>query len=77
MNISEKSRTATFLLAFFLGAFGIHRFYVGKVGSALAMLFLTLSFVGILVTGFWTLIDCITIVSGNFRDAEGKLITNW
>lgn len=77
MNISEKSRLATFLFAFFLGLFGIHRFYVGKVGSAIAMVLLTLSVFGIAVTGVWALIDWITAVSGNFRDADGRVIKTW
>lgn len=29
-NVSNKSRLCAALLAFFLGAFGIHRFYMGK-----------------------------------------------
>ena len=76
-TISEKSRTVAFLFAFFLGGFGIHRFYVGKTGSAIAMLILTLSLVGILVTAFWALIDWILVASGNFKDADGQLIKNW
>ena len=33
--ISRKSRLVAFLLAFFLGMFGAHRFYVGKTGTAI------------------------------------------
>jgi TM2 domain-containing membrane protein YozV len=77
MNISEKSRTATFLFAFFLGTLGIHRFYVGKVGSGIAMLLLTLSILGLFVSGIWALVDWIMVASGSFRDVEGKLIKTW
>lgn len=77
MIVSEKSRTATFILAFFLGTLGIHRFYVGKTGTGITMLLLTLSIIGILVTAFWALIDWIMVVSGSFKDGEGKLITVW
>ena len=41
---STKSRLAAALLAFFLGEFGAHRFYVGKTGSAVVQLVLGLSF---------------------------------
>ena len=41
---SSKSRLAAALLAFFLGEFGAHRFYVGKTGSGFAQLILGLSF---------------------------------
>jgi len=66
--ISEKGFVPTILLCFFLGAFGIHRFYVGKVGTGILML-LTLGGLGI-----WTLVDFIVIVCGNFKDKRGDVI---
>ncbi|MDR2352136.1 MAG: TM2 domain-containing protein, partial [Deltaproteobacteria bacterium] len=39
---SQKSRLAAFLLCFFLGYLGIHRFYVGKIGSGVVMILLTI-----------------------------------
>lgn len=66
--VSEKGFVPTILLCFFLGAFGIHRFYVGKIGTGILML-LTLGGIGI-----WTLVDFIIIVTGSFRDGDGLLI---
>ncbi len=66
--VSDKGFVPTILLCFFLGAFGIHRFYVGKVGTGILML-LTLGGLGI-----WTLIDFIIIVTGGFKDAAGRYI---
>ncbi len=65
---SEKGFVPTILLCFFLGAFGIHRFYVGKIGTGILML-LTLGGLGI-----WTLVDFIIIVCGNFKDKSGLYI---
>lgn len=76
-NISSKSRLAAFLLAFFLGMLGVHRFYVGKTGSGIAQLILTITVIGAFVTGIWVLIDWIMILSGQFKDGQGKLITKW
>ena len=59
------------LLCFFLGVFGAHRFYVGKIGTGVLQL-LTLGGLGI-----WWLIDLIMIVVGNFRDGDGVKITEW
>ena len=41
-DFSPKSRTITSLLAFFLGIFGAHRFYLGKNGTAVGMLALAI-----------------------------------
>lgn len=68
---SPKSRMAAAILAWFLGFLGIHRFYVGKVGTGVAML---LTFGGF---GLWTLIDFILIVVGSFKDIEGRTLSNW
>lgn len=73
-NCANKTGWAALLLAWFLGLFGAHRFYVGKNGSAIAMLILSLTIVGLLVTSIWTLVDMITIICGNFTDAKGKKI---
>lgn len=58
----------TVLLCFFLGALGIHRFYVGKTGSGILQL---LTGGG---CGVWAIIDFIMILTGNFTDADGNPI---
>jgi len=71
MDISEKSRLATTLLAWFLGALGVHRFYLGKIGTGILMLFTG----GAL--GIWWLIDFIMAVAGVMKDKKGLPIKNW
>lgn len=44
----EKSRVAAFLLAFFLGGFGVHKFYLGRVAAGVLYLIF-----------FWTFIPAI------------------
>lgn len=65
---SDKSFVAALLLALFLGVFGAHRFYVGKVGTGILHL-LTLGAFGI-----WTLIDTVLIILGKFTDSGGRLV---
>jgi TM2 domain-containing membrane protein YozV len=62
---SEKGFVPTLLLALFLGALGIHRFFVGKIGTGILQL-LTLGGLGI-----WALIDIIMIAVGAFKDKSG------
>jgi len=69
--MSEKRILPAFLLCFFLGVFGIHRFYVGKIGTGILQL-VTLGGLGI-----WALIDLIMIIVGAFTDSEGNKITEW
>jgi TM2 domain-containing membrane protein YozV len=74
---SPKSRLVTLLLAWFLGPLGGHRFYSGKTGTAIAMLLISFTVVGLLVTAVWAFIDFIMIAAGAFRDREGMLIKSW
>ncbi len=67
---SDKGFVAMILLCFFFGGLGVHRFYAGKIGTGILML-VTLGGLGI-----WTLIDFIVIVTGSFKDNEGRYIKN-
>lgn len=64
----EKKRLVCLLLCLFTGCFGLHRFYVGKIGSGVAQL---LTFGGF---GIWMLIDLVMILLGRFTDNEGNVI---
>ena len=47
----HKSRVAAILLAFFLGGFGVHKFYLGRVGQGILYLLF-----------FWTFIPAILAI---------------
>ncbi len=64
-NPSPKGFVPTVMLCFFLGALGVDRFYVGKIGTGIVQL-LTLGGLGI-----WALVDFIMVVTGNFKDSQG------
>ncbi|NYE18936.1 Ltp family lipoprotein [Microbacterium immunditiarum] len=61
-----KQFIAAWLLSYFLGVFGVDRFYLGKVGTGLLKLF---TFGGF---GIWWLIDLILILAGAARDKDGR-----
>jgi TM2 domain-containing membrane protein YozV len=75
--VSHKKILPAFLLSFFLGVFGAHRFYTGRVASGIVMLLLTLSLFGLIVSAIWNLVDWITILCGAFRDADGRKLVEW
>ncbi len=75
--MSNKSRTATLLLVLFVGIFGIHRMYVGKVASGIFQLLLTMTGFGMIITSVWVVFDFVFIVCGFFRDKQNQYITNW
>ena len=69
VSATDKRILPAFLLCFFLGVLGIHRFYVGKIGTGILQL-ITLGGLGI-----WVAVDFIMIVVGKFTDRNGLLIT--
>lgn len=74
---SSKNRTAALLLAIFLGCFGIHRFYLGKIGTGTVMLLTSFTVVGLWITWIWTLVDIIVIATGGFKDKQGLTVKDW
>ena len=84
-NSEAKSKIAAGLLALFLGSYGVHNFYLGYTGKAVAQLLLTvlgipLSFIFIgfpMVIGssIWAFVEAIMIFSGSInKDAKGNLL---
>jgi len=84
----KKSTGLTYVLWFFLAAFGAHRFYLGKTGSGIAMLllwwigiFTSVIVVGwflLAAAGIWWLVDAFLIPGMVEDDARQKrtLIAN-
>jgi len=65
---SDKSKTTALLLCIFLGGLGVHRFYVGKIGTGIVWL-LTGG-----VFGIGWLVDIIMIAVDKFKDKQGNIL---
>lgn len=80
----QKSKMAAGLLGIFLGAYGVHNFYLGYIGKAVGQLILTvfgwltswifgLGFIFISIAAIWGLIEGIMILTGSAnKDAKGN-----
>lgn len=65
---APKDWLITLLLCLFCGGIGVHRYYVGKIGTGI-LYTLTLG-----IFGIGTLIDLIKIATGKFTDKNGNYI---
>lgn len=85
-NVSTKNRFTTLMLCWFLGFFGVHRLYAGKIGSGFLMAYGTLVTILLMLVsvpiGLMSLItmvgiianDFVVIAFGQFSDCYGKCI---
>ena len=82
-DADKKSALIAYLLWFFLGLFGVHRLYLGHVGTGLGMLvlhgiswvlaFVLIGYLGFAVLGLWWLIDAL-LIPGMTRSYNNRLI---
>jgi len=82
-DANRKSTLIAYIIWFFLGWFGLHRMYLGKIASGIAMLalqaiswlthFILIGYIGFAILGLWWLIDAI-LIPGMTRDYNNRLI---
>ena len=78
---AQKSKIVAGLLGLFLGTLGVHNFYLGYTGKAVAQLLLTLIgwiiLIGPIISGIWALIEAVLILCSSYgsnwhRDGHGQ-----
>ena len=67
-----RQKLVAALLAFFLGVFGVHDFYLGYNKNGIIKLVCTLTGIGALITSVWAIIDLVKILTGSKLDADGN-----
>ena len=70
-EVSKRSRGLALVLSVFGGWFGLDRFYVGKISTAIPKL---ITFGGM---GIWWLYDVVLIATGEFRDIDDLPLRQW
>ncbi len=68
---SPCTRLVALLLVLLLPFLGAHRFYAGKIGTAILFI-VTLGGLGL-----WYLIDLFMIIVGSFTDKDGRRMVEW
>ena len=71
-DLSDRNKYVAALLAFFLGPLGIHRFYLGRTGSAVVMLVLSCTIVGLLISAPWALVDMVRYLFMSDREFAAR-----
>ena len=72
---APKQWIVAVLLAFFLGGFGGHNFYLGYTTKGIIQLVLTITLIGAPISGIWAFIEFIMLLmrSGSYAyDAQGQ-----
>ena len=72
--VSQKSKSTTIILWLFLGLFGAHYFYLGRIGRGILCVILLLSGIGWIPDVILWIADIIIILCGNMKDSEGYRI---
>ena len=74
-----KNMVVAYILWYFLGLFGAHRFYIKKTGSAVTQLILSITIVGLIATSIWWIVDAFLVhtwVKDHNRVVENHIIDN-
>jgi TM2 domain-containing membrane protein YozV len=84
-DANKKSTLVAYLLWFFLGYFGAHRFYLGSTGPAIAQLIITLvsiitsffiiGLVGLFAMFIWWVVDAF-LIPGMIANHNSRLIAH-
>ena len=72
-----KNMVVAYIMWYFLGIFGGHRFYMKRTGSAIAQLILSITIIGMFATFIWWVVDAFllhTWVKDENRMIEGRIM---
>lgn len=69
---NDRNKYVAAVIAFLVGPLGIHRFYLGRTGSGIAMLVLSCTVVGLLLSVPWAFIDMIRYLVMSDREFAAR-----
>jgi len=69
---SDRNKYVAAVIALLFGPLGIHRFYLGRIGSGIVMLLLSCTIVGLIVSAPWAFIDMIRYLVMSDREFAAR-----
>ncbi len=69
---NDRNKYVAAIIAFFLGPLGIHRFYLGRTGSGVAMLALSCTVIGLIISAPWAFIDMVRYLLMSDREFAAR-----
>ena len=70
--LSDRNKYVAAAIAFLLGPLGIHRFYLGRTGTGIAMLVLSCTIVGLILSVPWAFIDMVRYLVMSDREFAAR-----
>ena len=70
--VTDRNKYVAALLAFFIGTLGIHRFYLGRTGSGIVMLAMSITVIGLVISAPWALVDTIRYLMMSDREFAAR-----
>ncbi|MBX4336211.1 NINE protein [Bartonella raoultii] len=71
---AERLKLKLAIFCCFVGFIGVHRFMVGRIGTGILMVLISLTVVGLIVTAIWSTIDLLYILTDRFTNKDGDEI---
>jgi TM2 domain-containing membrane protein YozV len=71
-DANKTQPVIAYVLLYTLGLLGAHNFYLGRNGIAIAQLILTLTVIGLIVSGIWVIVDAF-LLPGLIRTQNNAL----
>jgi TM2 domain-containing membrane protein YozV len=74
VSVASRSKVAAAVLAFVVGWLGVHNFYLGRNGVAIAQLTATVATCGIAapIVWVWAMVEGVLVLTGGIRDNLGR-----
>lgn len=69
---NDRNKYVAAVMAFVIGTLGIHRFYLGRTGSGIIMLVLSITVIGLIISAPWAFIDMIRYLMMSDEDFAAR-----